>query len=142
MSHEGKTGLAPLREPEADGKPFWAAAAEGRLVLQQCQACGKTRFPPRHQCPHCWSPDAQWKDASGQGEIESVTIVRRAPTAVFRDLVPYAIVAVTLPEGVRMITNLIGDGALDGQIGDKVVVVFESRPNGALPQFQLAELKR
>jgi len=135
------TNLTPLREPEADGRPFWAAAAEGRLVLQQCQACGKTRFPPRHQCPHCWSPDAEWKQASGKGEIESVTIVRRAPTAAFRDLVPYAIVAVTLAEGVRMITNLVGEGALNAQIGDKVNVCFEQRPNGALPQFQLVEPK-
>jgi uncharacterized OB-fold protein len=136
------SALAPLREPEADGKPFWAAAAEGRLVLQHCRSCGRIRFPPRHQCPHCWSPDTDWKDASGHGEIESVTIVRRAPTAAFRELVPYAIVAVTLAEGVRMITNLIGDGALDAQIGDKVVVCFEPRPNGALPQFQLAEPRR
>lgn len=136
------TGLALLREPEADGKPFWTAAAEGRLVLQHCQSCGKTRFPPRHQCPRCWSPETEWKDASGHGEIESVTIVRRAPTAAFREIVPYAIVAVMLAEGVRMITNLVGDRALDAQIGDKVVVYFEQRPNGALPQFQLAEPKR
>jgi uncharacterized protein len=136
------TGLAPLREPEADGKQFWAAAAEGRLVLQHCRSCGRTRFPPRHQCPHCWSPDTEWKDASGQGEIESVTIVRRAPTAAFRDLVPYTIVAVTLFEGVRMITNLVGDGALKAQIGDEVVACFEQHPNGALPQFKLAEPNR
>ena len=136
------TGLAALREPEADGQPFWAAAAEGRLVLQHCQSCGRTRFPPRHQCPHCWSTDTVWKDASGHGEIESVTIVRRAPTAAFRDLVPYAIVAVTLPEGVRMITNLVGDGALYARIGDKVAVCFEQHTNGMLPQFKLAAPKR
>src|SRR5260370_26055465 len=109
----GMTDLASLREPEADGKPFWAAAKEARLVLQSCKSCGRTRFPPRHQCPDCWSPDAEWKDASGHAEIESITIVRRAPTAAYRDLVPSAIVAVTLIEAVRMITNLVGEGALE-----------------------------
>jgi uncharacterized protein len=128
-----------LREPEADGRAFWAAAREGRLIFQRCGACGHVRFPPRHQCPKCWSPDASWVEAAGQGEIESLTIVRRAPTPAFRDKLPYAIVAVALPEGVRMITNLIGDGALEAQIGDKVVVCFEQRSNGALPQFKLSE---
>jgi uncharacterized OB-fold protein len=51
--------------------------------------------------------------------------------------VPFALVAVTLPQGVRMITNLVGDGALEGRIGDRVEVCFEQRPNGALPQFRL-----
>ena len=41
-----------------------------------------------------------------------------------------------------MITNLIGEGALTAKIGDEVVVCFEKRPNGALPQFKLAEPNR
>jgi uncharacterized protein len=127
----------PLREPEADGRPFWEAAASGQLVLQRCRACGTLRFPPRHQCIHCWSPDTEWIEASGRGNVESITIVRRAPTAAYRDRVPFALVAVTLSEGVRMITNLIGDGALHAGIGDPVEVCFEARPNGALPQFRL-----
>jgi uncharacterized OB-fold protein len=131
--------LPPLREPEADGRPFWEAAAKGRLVLQRCRACGTVRFPPRHQCNKCWSPDTEWFDASGHGEIESITIVRRAPTAAYRDRVPFVLVAVTLTEGVRMITNLIGDRAMEGRIGNQVEVCFESRPNGALPQFRLSE---
>jgi uncharacterized OB-fold protein len=127
-----------LRDPEADGRPFWAAAKEGRLALQRCGSCKRVRFPARHQCPHCWSPDTEWIDAAGSGAIESFTVVRRAPTAAFRDRVPYALVAVTLAEGVRMITNLVGEGALEARIGDKVEVCFEQRPNGALPQFKLA----
>lgn len=134
--------LAPLREPEADGRPFWTAAAEGRLVLQRCRSCDRTRFPPRYQCPFCWSPEMDWIDASGRGEIESITIVRRSPTPVFRDRIPYPIVAVTLPEGVRMITNLIGEGSMEAHIGAEVVVCFEQRENGALPQFKLAEQDR
>jgi uncharacterized protein len=129
----------PLREPEADGRPFWEAAAAGRLVLQRCRPCGAIRFPPRHQCVRCWSPDTEWLEASGRGEIESITIVRRAPTVAYQDRVPFVLVAVTLAEGVRMITNLVGEGALEGRIGNKVEVCFEPRANGALPQFRLSE---
>lgn len=127
-----------LREPEADGRPFWEAAATGRLILQRCRSCAAVRFPPRHQCPHCWSPETEWIEAVGHGEIESITVVHRAPIAALRERVPFALVAVLLSEGVRMITNLIGDGALDARIGDLVEVCFEQRPNGTLPQFQLA----
>jgi uncharacterized protein len=132
------TADPPLREPEADGRPFWEAAAAERLVLQRCRMCATVRFPPRHQCTRCWSPETEWIDASGRGEIESITVVRRAPTPAFRDRVPFALVAVSLTEGVRMITNLVGEGALDARIGDKVEVCFEPRANGALPQFKLS----
>jgi uncharacterized OB-fold protein len=127
----------PLREPEADGRPFWEAAKEGRLGLQRCRACSTVRFPPRHQCIRCWSSDTEWFDATGQGEIESITVVHRAPTAAFRERVPFALAAIILEEGVRMITNLVDEGALEAQIGDAVEVCFEDRPNGALPQFRL-----
>lgn len=131
------TSLLTLRDPEADGRPFWDAAAKGRLIVQRCRSCSTVRFPPRYQCTKCWSPETEWINATGRGEIESITIVRRAPTPVFRDRVPFTLVVVTLDEGVRMITNLIGDGALDARIGDKVEVCFEACTNGVVPQFRL-----
>jgi uncharacterized protein len=131
-----------LRDPEADGRPFWEAAAQGRLILQRCRSCETVRFPPRHQCVKCWSPETAWFDATGHGEIESVTIIHRAPTPAFRDRVPFALAAVALTDGVRMITDLIGEGALQARIGDKVEVCFETCTNGALPQFRLSRSER
>ena len=128
-----------LRDPEADGKPFWEAAAAGRLILQRCLSCGTVRFPPRHLCTKCWWSEAEWIDADGRGEIESITVIHRAPLPAFRDRVPFALVAVTLVEGVRMITDLVGEGALDARIGDQVEVCFETCTNGALPQFKRVE---
>jgi uncharacterized OB-fold protein len=66
--------------------------------------------------------------------------VHRAPTAAYRESVPYVVAAITLEEGPRMITNVIGDDALSIQIGDAVVVEFTTNPVGQeLPQFRRAQ---
>jgi uncharacterized OB-fold protein len=108
-------------------------------VFQKCRRCGSIQFPPRHHCAACWDADLEAYDSSGRGTIESVTIVRRAPAAAFSTNVPYAVAAVIVEEGPRMITNLVGDGALGARIGDPVVVAFVPDAAGAvLPQFRLA----
>lgn len=122
----------------ADSAGFWHAAAEGRLVFQRCSDCGHVQFPPRHLCARCWSESVGDIASEGSGTIESITTVRRAPLAAFRDKTPYLVVAVLMDEGPRMITNLLGDGAADAAIGDRVEVVFVEDANGTLPQFQLA----
>lgn len=121
-----------------DSAGFWQAAAEERLELQACRACGHIQFPPRYQCASCWSADIEATESSGRGIVESVTVVQRAPLPQFRGREPYAVVAVRLDDGPRMITNLVGDGALEAAIGDAVSVCFEADHNGnVLPQFRL-----
>jgi uncharacterized OB-fold protein len=103
-----------------DSKEFWQGARDGRLLFQRCCACGEVQFPPRHQCATCWA-----------------TIVRRAPTPAFRTKVPYAVAVIAVQEGPRMITNLVGEGALDAKIGDTVIVEFTADSTGhILPQFR------
>lgn len=119
-----------------DSKEYFAAAAEGRLVFQKCAHCGALQFPPRHHCSTCWKADLGWTDSQGRGKVESFTIVRRAPLPTFRDKVPYVVVSVILEEGLRMITNLVGEDALAVRIGDPVTVTFEQRAEATLPQFR------
>jgi len=123
----------------ADSAPYWQAAREGKLVLQQCAACGSKRFLPRHLCPTCWSDQTQWVEASGRGTIHAVTTVRRAPSQAFREKVPYVVALVDLEEGPRMLTNIVGPNAEQAHIGQLVDVTFEVRDNGAVPQFRIAE---
>lgn len=47
-------------------RPFWDAAAEGRLKIQHCEDCGKAVFYPRP----IWSKRLVWKDASGRGSAQ------------------------------------------------------------------------
>jgi len=117
----------PLPVPNADSRAYWDAAREERLIIRQCKACGTTHFLPRCLCPHCWSEDLEWVQASGRGMVHSYTVIRRAPTPAFADLVPYVVALVDLEEGPRMMANVIGGDALQTRVGDSVRAVFESR---------------
>ena len=52
----------PVREPQPgpDDAPFWEAAAEGRLVLPRCRACGTYVWYPRTFCPDCRTFGVDW----------------------------------------------------------------------------------
>jgi uncharacterized OB-fold protein len=127
------------RLSNGDSAAYWAGARERRLLLQKCLSCRAVQFPPRHHCAACWEGELEWIESAGRGAVESFTIVRRAPLPAFRDRVPYVVAAVLLEEGPRMITNLIGDDALEASIGDPVRVDFEADPSGdVLPQFRRA----
>ena len=91
---------------------------------------------PRYLCPSCWSTELEWVQASGLGVVHSFTVIRRAPMKEFDRLVPYVIALIELDEGPRMMTNILGEDALDTRIGDRVKVCFEQRgPDAKVPQF-------
>lgn len=118
---------SPLPNPET--KPFWEAAAEGRLLLKRCRSCGEVHYYPRALCPFCGSGETEWRPASGGGTIYSYSVMRRAE-------VPYAIAYVTLDEGVTMMTNLV-DCDLDAiRIGQRVRLLFKPTEGGPpVPTF-------
>lgn len=119
-----------------DSKPYWDAALERRLVIRKCKACSDVHFMPRYLCPNCWSDQLEWVDAKGTGRVHSFTVIRRAPLAEFAAKAPYVVALIDLDEGPRMVTNVVGEGALDVKIGDRVTVTFEERVGGAMmPQF-------
>lgn len=127
----------PTYPANADSVPYWEGARQHKLMFQRCTACGVTQFPPRHHCGSCWEGELEWIESSGRGKVESFTIVRRAPVPAYRDKVPYVIAAVVVEEGVRMITNVPGDDALDLKIGDIVTVDFAENADGlVLPAFR------
>lgn len=119
---------SPFVNPE--NKPFWDAAAEGRLLLKRCKDCQQPHYYPRALCPFCFSDNTEWVDAKGTGEIYSYSVMRRGAP------VPYALAYVTLDEGVSMLTNLV-DCDFDAlRIGQRVRVVFKPSEDGApVPVF-------
>ena len=125
------------RLSNGDSEQYWKGVSEGRLMFQRCRECSALQFPPRHQCAKCWKAELEWVESCGRGTVESFTIVRRAPMPSFRDRTPYVVAAILVEEGPRMLTNLVGDDALDVRMGDKVQVDFARDGSGeVLPQFR------
>ena len=111
--------------------PFWQAAADGRLLIRRCKACGEAHWYPRPFCPHCSSDDTDWESASGGGAIYSFTVTRRSGP------VPYVLAYVTLDEGVTMLTNLVDAEIESLHIGQRVRVTFrQAEGGGAVPVFR------
>jgi uncharacterized OB-fold protein len=87
--------------------PFWAAAAEGRLVRPVCDACDRSFFTPQAFCPHCQSELWRYVPSDGAGVVYSHTVVHRAPDPRFTT--PYVIAIVDLVnEGWSLMTNIVG----------------------------------
>ncbi len=109
---------------------FFDAAAQGKVMLKRCAACGEFHFYPRPLCPFCFSDRTVWVEAQGTGTVYTFSVTRRAGP------VPYAIAYVTLDEGVSMMTNIV-DCDLDTiRIGQRVRVVFKPTDGGPpVPMF-------
>jgi uncharacterized OB-fold protein len=127
----------PLPGKDELNKPFWEAAKRHELILQHCRKCGSYRYPAGLTCTECVSDELEWKKVSGHGFVYTWTVFHRAYHPAFIDEIPYAVVAVELEEGPRMITNLVGCKLVDIKIGMQVEVIFEDASEEiSLPKFR------
>src|SRR3954470_14247627 len=55
-------------------EPFWAAGAEGRLLMPRCGECGTFRWPAGPFCPSCRSQAVEWVPP-GQARIYSYIVL-------------------------------------------------------------------
>lgn len=117
--------LKPLPAPPVDPetKPFWDAAAQGRLLIGRCTECGETHYPPRALCPFCFGA-AEMVESKGEGEIYTFSVMRKSPTG------PYAIGYVTLDEGPRVLTHFVDCDFAGLAIGQRVKVLFNPTDGG------------
>ncbi len=79
--------------------PYWEAAREKRLVVQECRSCRQLWHPPLPRCPHCHAAGPGWRQVSGDGTIYTYTIVRHPTHYAFAGQVPYILAIVELAEG-------------------------------------------
>ncbi|MFF7748621.1 Zn-ribbon domain-containing OB-fold protein [Streptomyces sp. NPDC007971] len=117
--------------PETDAftRPYWEAAAEGRLLVRRCGACGRAHHYPREFCPHCWSEEVTWEEASGRATLYTWSTVHRNDLPPFGDRTPYTAAVVDLAEGPRMMTELVECAAGDLAAGMPLRVMFrEGKP--------------
>jgi uncharacterized OB-fold protein len=132
------TGQKPLPVPDEDSLVFWEACCRQRLVIQQCVACQRYRFPPSPLCPACLSPRSVWREDPGAGDIETFCVYHSALAGpAWQPELPYVVAVVRLwHTGVQMLSQLQCDAPSAISIGLAVQVIFE--PAGQqvlLPKF-------
>jgi uncharacterized OB-fold protein len=128
---------APYLSP--DNAEFWAATAEGKLLLRRCDDCGGFIWYPRPFCPVCGSLNTSWHEACGWGTVYTFTVVYRSDESDYRSAVPYVIAYVEIEEGPRIMTNIVGIEPSEVRVGMPVRVVFHDTGKGsALFRFQPA----
>ncbi|WP_306321199.1 MULTISPECIES: Zn-ribbon domain-containing OB-fold protein [unclassified Streptomyces] len=126
-------------EPDAFTRPYWDAAAEGRLLLRHCGACGRAHHYPREFCPFCWSEDGQWRDASGRATLYTWSVVHRNDLPPFGGRTPYVAAVVDLAEGPRMMTEVVDCAEAELRVGMELTVDFREGGEGfAVPVFRPA----
>lgn len=121
-------------------EPFWAAAAERRLIVPRCAACGEFRFPPTPFCPSCSSQHIEWVDHDGTGTIYSFTVVRHAVIPDVRAALPFvaAVVELSATGGCRIVGDVVGVEPEGVRIGQGVTVDwYDVRPGESVPMFRL-----
>jgi uncharacterized OB-fold protein len=109
---------------DAASAPYWEGARQGRLLIAQCQACGRVHHYPRPFCPHCWSEDVQPIQANGTGTLYTYSTVYVNDLAPFKERLPYVAAIVELDEGPRLMTTIEGADPGDLQVGMPVTAVF------------------
>lgn len=128
----------PLPQPTRITQPYWDAAKESRLVIQQCGCCRTRQFYPREFCTACLSDRLEWIESAGQGTVYTYTVNRRPSNAALSEKVPYVVAIIDLDEGVRMMANILDCSCDAVRIGARVRVCFERiSADTSLPQFRL-----
>ena len=122
-------------------RPFWEAANENRLVIQNCTTCDRLQHPPALRCHECGSDAGlEWKEMSGRGMIYNYGVVHDCPIRLLQDDQPFNVAVVMLDEdpGIQMYSHLPGTPVDEVPVHAAVEVVFEETANGQkVPEWRV-----
>jgi uncharacterized OB-fold protein len=120
----------PLPTATPTSAPFWEGLRAGVVRVQHCGDCDRFVFYPRSHCPHCLSPELEWRTVPGRGTLHTFTVTATPTARMFADEVPQKLAIVELDEGVRLATTLV-DVEPDGiEIGMRLEPVFSPTDGG------------
>jgi uncharacterized OB-fold protein len=104
----------------------------GAIAYQRCGKCANVWYFRRDFCPRCGNDAPQTANAAGQGTVEAVTVVTRAPSAELRAYAPYTMVLVAMDEGFRVMAHA-EPGVAIGDTVEATQVAFGER---SIPKFK------
>ena len=117
---------------------FWEGTAAGELRIQRCGGCGALRHPPGPMCPACGAAEPGYVVATGTGEVYSYVVQHHPPIPGKK--LPIVVVLVQLPEGVRMVGELLDVGPERVRIGLPVRAEFVRNAPEMIEAIQSASL--
>lgn len=131
----------PRPVPTKWSQAFWDGAKQHKLLLKKCKACGHIDHPPYLYCTECQSDDHQWIEASGKATLYAFAINEYGVPYSFLADLPYVLALVDLPEGPRMISNIVQCDHAKLKNGMDLEVVFEDLDDEfTLPKWKPAGL--
>lgn len=116
-------------------RPFFDAAAAGRLQLQRCAACRHLRYPIASLCPKCLDRESTWETLSGRATVHSSIVFHQVYDAAWASEVPYNVAIVRLEEGPLLMTNVVGIAPSEVVVGMPVTALFTDIGTASIPQF-------
>jgi uncharacterized OB-fold protein len=113
---------------------WWDAVDEGKMPIQRCKGCQTLRHPPRPMCGECQSVEWDSIESTLEGEIYSFTTLHypKVPGYTY----PLCCAVISLKEGIRIVSNIVGIDHSEVSIGMKVKGKVEQVDEKTmLPQF-------
>ncbi|MBR0751054.1 SDR family NAD(P)-dependent oxidoreductase [Bradyrhizobium jicamae] len=132
---------APPRPRSRKSHGFTRAAAEGRFMLQCCEACGTFCYPAREACPSCLSSGLAFVDAPRRGTLLSETTARVPSDVYFRERAPWRAGLIKMDCGPIIIAHLHADCVetaavlMSFQLDKSGQAVAFARPEGETPNM-------
>lgn len=117
-------------------RPFWDAAAEERLVMPRCTACGTYRWPPGPFCAECSSQEVTWTEV-GPARVYSYTVSPRLGAGGETRFAVPALIEFPEAGGMRLIAAIVDTPISRITVGAPVRVQFSQAANGKVPVFRI-----
>jgi uncharacterized OB-fold protein len=93
---------------DVDATDFWAALADGTLLVAACGVCSHHWLPPLATCPRCGGRHVATTEAPASGTLYTWTVIHQAVDPVFRADAPYVVGLVELDDGTRLYGRVVG----------------------------------
>lgn len=123
---------AVAARPIAEGLFTWPDRPDepGRLIGSRCGGCGTVVFPAQDGCPRCGQEGMARTELGRRGTLWTWTTQDFLPKEPYAgpetedDFSGYLVGYVELPDGVRVVTRIVGVDRADVQIGMELELTF------------------